>query len=59
VIEIGDTLAKSTLGLFGVEMTGAWLEANEERIETRAGEKARASERSERALGMMSGECEA
>jgi CBS domain containing-hemolysin-like protein len=27
VIEIGDTVAKWTVGLFGVEMTGAWLEA--------------------------------
>ena len=36
VMEVGDAVAKWTLGLFGIEMTGAWLEANEERIETRA-----------------------
>ncbi|WP_254840273.1 CNNM domain-containing protein [Natronomonas marina] len=36
VMEIGDTVAKWTLGLFGIEMTGAWLETGEEVIETRA-----------------------
>ncbi|WP_255152591.1 CNNM domain-containing protein [Halorarius halobius] len=36
VMEIGDTVAKWTLGLFGIEMTGAWLDAEEEAIETRA-----------------------
>jgi CBS domain containing-hemolysin-like protein len=36
VMEIGDTVAKWTLGLFGVEMTGAWLETGEEVIENRA-----------------------
>ncbi len=35
VITVGDTVAKATLGLFGVEMTGAWLESGEEAIETR------------------------
>ena len=36
VIRLGDTVAKWTLGLFGVEMTGAWLEVEEEIIESRA-----------------------
>lgn len=36
VMRIGDYVAKQTLKLFGVEMTGAWLEAEEERIENRA-----------------------
>jgi len=36
VMRIGDTVAKWTLGLFGIEMTGAWLETEEEIIETRA-----------------------
>ncbi|QLD85022.1 HlyC/CorC family transporter [Natronomonas halophila] len=36
VMEIGDTVAKWTLSLFGVEMTGAWLETGEEVIENRA-----------------------
>ena len=35
VITVGDTVAKATLGLFGVEMTGAWLESDEAAIETR------------------------
>ena len=36
IIRIGDTVAKWTLGLFGVEMTGAWLEAEQEALQTRA-----------------------
>ena len=36
LIELGDWVAKSTLKLFGVEMTGAWLETEEEAIESRA-----------------------
>ncbi len=36
VIRLGDGVAKLTLGLFGVEMTGAWLETEAETIETRA-----------------------
>ncbi len=36
VITIGDTVAKWTLALFGVEMTGAWLETEVDSIESRA-----------------------
>jgi len=36
LIAVGDSVAKWTLGLFGVEMSGAWLEAEEEVIESRA-----------------------
>ncbi|MFB6132117.1 MAG: CNNM domain-containing protein [Halanaeroarchaeum sp.] len=36
VIVIGDSVAKWTLRLFGVTMTGAWLETEAERIESRA-----------------------
>jgi IMP dehydrogenase len=36
VIKVGDKVAKWTLALFGVEMTGAWLETEVESIETRA-----------------------
>ncbi len=36
VIEIGDHVAKWTLKLFGVEMTGAWLETGTEVIRSRA-----------------------
>jgi CBS domain containing-hemolysin-like protein len=36
VIKLGDYVAKGTLGIFGVEMTGAWLETGEDRIESRA-----------------------
>ncbi|WP_132059966.1 hemolysin family protein [Halorussus amylolyticus] len=36
LIKIGDGVAKWTLRLFGVEMTGAWLETETEAIETRA-----------------------
>ncbi len=36
VITIGDQVAKGTLALFGVEMTGAWLETEVETFESRA-----------------------
>ena len=36
LIKVGDWVAKATLGLFGVEMTGSWTEAEEEVLETRA-----------------------
>jgi CBS domain containing-hemolysin-like protein len=36
LITLGDGVAKWTLRLFGVEMTGAWLETEEEAIESRA-----------------------
>ncbi|GAA0232546.1 CNNM domain-containing protein [Halobaculum roseum] len=36
VIVIGDVVAKWTLGLFGVEMTGAWLETEADRVQSRA-----------------------
>ncbi|WP_336000989.1 hemolysin family protein [Halorientalis halophila] len=36
IITIGDSVAKWTLELFGVEMTGAWLETEEEIVESRA-----------------------
>ena len=36
LIAVGDTVAKWTLGLFGVEMSGAWLEAEVESFESRA-----------------------
>ena len=36
VIRIGDTVAKWTLALFGVEMTGAWLEVEADVVEFRA-----------------------
>ncbi|MGQ3413929.1 CNNM domain-containing protein [Natrinema sp. LN54] len=35
-IWFGDWIAKKTLGLFGIEMTGAWQETEQEVIETRA-----------------------
>src|SRR6056297_2497267 len=35
LISVGDTVAKWTLGIFGVEMSGAWLETEEDVIETR------------------------
>ena len=41
VIRLGDTVAKWTLGLAGIEMTGAWLEADEQRPESRAELRAR------------------
>ena len=36
IITFGDGAAKWTLGLFGVEMTGAWLESGDEDVESRA-----------------------
>jgi CBS domain containing-hemolysin-like protein len=36
IIKLGDLVAKGTLKLFGIEMTGAWLEAEEDVIESRA-----------------------
>ncbi|EMA16457.1 CNNM domain-containing protein [Haloarcula marismortui] len=36
IIKVGDGVAKWTLGLFGVEMSGAWLEAEVDSIESRA-----------------------
>ncbi|WP_435101802.1 CNNM domain-containing protein [Halarchaeum sp. P4] len=36
VITLGDAIAKATLKLFGVEMTGAWLETEEDVLESRA-----------------------
>ena len=36
LIAIGDSVAKWTLGLFGIEMSGAWLETEEDVIESRA-----------------------
>ncbi|MFB6269074.1 MAG: hemolysin family protein [Halobacterium sp.] len=36
VIRLGDGIAKATLRLFGVEMTGAWLETGADVIESRA-----------------------
>jgi CBS domain containing-hemolysin-like protein len=35
IIKLGDYVAKYTLKLFGVEMTGAWLETEEDVIESR------------------------
>jgi CBS domain containing-hemolysin-like protein len=36
IITLGDWVAKMTLKLFGVEMTGAWLETEEDVVESRA-----------------------
>jgi len=36
IIKVGDGVAKWTLGLFGVEMSGAWLETEVDSIESRA-----------------------
>jgi len=36
LLRLGDLFAKWTLGLFGIEMTGAWLESGEEGVESRA-----------------------
>jgi CBS domain containing-hemolysin-like protein len=36
LIKLGDAVAKWTLRLFGIEMSGAWLEAEEDAIESRA-----------------------
>ncbi|MFC6756927.1 MULTISPECIES: hemolysin family protein [Haloarcula] len=36
LIAVGDSVAKWTLGIFGIEMSGAWLETEEDVIESRA-----------------------
>jgi CBS domain containing-hemolysin-like protein len=36
IISLGDWVAKATLALFGVEMTGAWLETEADVLESRA-----------------------
>lgn len=36
LIKLGDAVAKWTLALFGIEMTGSWLETGEQVIESRA-----------------------
>ncbi|QSG15800.1 hemolysin family protein [Halapricum desulfuricans] len=36
IITFGDWIAKATLKLFGIEMTGAWLETEQDVIESRA-----------------------
>jgi len=36
IITFGDWIAKGTLKLFGIEMTGAWLETEEDAIQSRA-----------------------
>jgi CBS domain containing-hemolysin-like protein len=54
VITLGDYVAKYTLKLFGVEMTGAWLETEEDAIESRAQLRTRLSSLLER--GELSGE---
>ncbi|WP_435335907.1 CNNM domain-containing protein [Haloarchaeobius sp. TZWWS8] len=36
LIKLGDWVAKGTLRLFGIEMSGAWLEAEEDVIESRS-----------------------
>ena len=36
LLRLGDLFAKWTLGLFGVEMTGAWLESGAEDVDSRA-----------------------
>ncbi|SFL15996.1 Hemolysin, contains CBS domains [Halogranum rubrum] len=43
LITLGDWVAKWTLRLFGIEMTGAWLETEEDAIETRAQLRTRVS----------------
>ncbi|ADQ67103.1 cbs domain-containing protein [Halogeometricum borinquense DSM 11551] len=54
LISLGDSVAKWTLQLFGIEMTGAWLEAEEDAIESRAQLRSRLSSLLER--GELSGE---
>ena len=54
VITLGDYVAKGTLKLFGIEMTGAWLEAEEDVIESRAQLRNRMSSLLEQ--GELSGE---
>ncbi|MFC4359362.1 CNNM domain-containing protein [Halobium salinum] len=54
LITFGDKIAKWTLRLFGIEMTGAWLEAEEDAIESRAQFRNRVSSLLKR--GEISGE---
>jgi CBS domain containing-hemolysin-like protein len=54
LITLGDWVAKRTLRLFGIEMSGAWLEAEEDAIESRAQLRTRMSSLLER--GELSGE---
>jgi CBS domain containing-hemolysin-like protein len=54
VITLGDYVAKWTLRLFGIEMTGAWLETEEDAIESRAQLRNRVSSLLEE--GELSGE---
>jgi CBS domain containing-hemolysin-like protein len=54
LITLGDYVAKWTLRLFGIEMTGAWLEAEEDAIESRAQLRNRLNSLLER--GELSGE---
>ncbi len=54
LISLGDGVAKWTLSLFGVEMSGAWLETEEDAIESRAQLRNRLSSLLER--GELSGE---
>jgi CBS domain containing-hemolysin-like protein len=54
IITLGDYVAKATLKLFGIEMTGAWLEAEEDAIESRAQLRTRLSSLLEQ--GELSGE---
>ncbi|KAB7513061.1 DUF21 domain-containing protein [Halosegnis rubeus] len=44
IITLGDAVAKWTLKLFGVEMTGAWLETEEDALESRAQLRTRLSD---------------
>jgi len=48
IITLGDAVAKWTLRLFGIEMSGAWLEAEEDAIESRAQLRTRLSSLLER-----------
>jgi CBS domain containing-hemolysin-like protein len=54
IIKLGDYVAKATLKLFGIEMTGAWLETEEDAIESRAQLRNRVSSLLEE--GELSGE---
>ncbi|MDZ7745525.1 MAG: hemolysin family protein [Halobacteriales archaeon] len=44
IIKLGDRIAKGTLRLFGIEMTGAWLETEEDALESRAQLRTRLSD---------------
>ncbi|MFB6244385.1 MAG: CNNM domain-containing protein, partial [Halobaculum sp.] len=48
LIKLGDWVAKLTLKLFGIEMSGAWLETEEDRIESRSQLRTRLSSLLER-----------